>query len=103
MDDIYIKNLLATASNLIGVIEAKQWERLASKTWGLKNAIELYDKNNLEVVFGNESVASKNYCKVCTPEGTLQLIDIPPNDNTICANCRKPIEKITLKQYLESR
>lgn len=34
------KNLRAVCSNLIGVIENKQWERLGSKTWALKDALQ---------------------------------------------------------------
>ncbi len=48
MDNIYLKGLLATSENLILVIEKKQWERLDSKTWALKNAIELFNKNNVD-------------------------------------------------------
>lgn len=39
---IEVKALKASAYNLIGVIENKQWERLDSKAWDVKNALSRF-------------------------------------------------------------
>jgi len=47
-DYVYVKNLAATAHNLLLVIRDKQWERLESKVWDFENAIELLENRVLD-------------------------------------------------------
>lgn len=45
VEKLYLDNLLVTVRNLIGVIGHAQWERLASKTWSLQDALAKLEKS----------------------------------------------------------
>lgn len=85
MKKIHLKNLLATAKNLVGVIENKQWERLSSKTQDLKDAIKMTEP---EVVFSGPVLVGPAGCPKCTK----RPIDLGPQElvfglKQVCGKC----------------